>query len=1489
MSASDEELPQEDAASVQTLDTGNTPALRQQIIAATDQLVALLAEQASIADRGPNHRRRREIGEEIVRQTQLCNTLDRMLTHQVATQSHEDPVPLIAPVSAAALGQSSRILTPRDLPKFRCGPTPIEEPNQFLHQFEQALLVQDLDLDKHWARFLPSCLHIDIAEWVKDNLVSTRTWDEVKDAFLLQFDDPARVLEARQAIYKMRMKTGESLSAYTQRFEKQMRMARVPESDKLAASYFRETLPPELLFSVENALQYLKKPDPTVKDLIKVALSYSWKPKNARLPSGSGGEPDDVDKTPPQVKSKQLRCRLHGEGNHATDECRVLIKNKNRSKHARNTHAVASTSAAPAPALADPFASTPRVKCHLCQQEGHYANVCPRRKPTSTGDHPVVKRINIMPAGNRAPAANDVIVSKNLPPILFPILLDEEEHTSEFDPGASCALISERLAVELGKTIEPRDGHIQLAISEEPASRIGLTSAIRIQLGPLDIMYRCEVASRLEGAQFLFGRDLIELVGYDYFRLLFRLREQGGDASDLSICRPISLIAPDFSKEEESPGFQRFRESVLQAIHPELAANAAIPRSEFCPMPEAEVHLAIEPGKSTFRRQFTLARVHYTAIDAKIMEWLEDGVIEEVTSQSTFNTPFFLVDKKDATGAKTDFRICHDFRPLNALLPDDASPIPLISDIFQAVNGAQVFSTLDLRQAYHRFPIALGDRYKTAFTWNDQQYQFRGAPFGLKILPSQFQRVMMLVFRGIKYVRVFIDDIVVFSQSRSDHAAHLAEVVRRLNRAKLILNVSKCHFARLEIKLLGFRISPYGRSIDPAQLANLADWPMPATAKQLQSFLGFVNYLREYIPNISVITAPLHAIRAKDDFHAQWTPECARAVQLLKELIPQCPPLAQPDFSRPFCVATDASAVGIGAVLYQLDSESGAPRYISFQARTLSSSERNYSATKRELLAVVFAFARFHHFIYGRRFCVYSDHHALIHLQTQPRLNSMMQNWYQELFEYDFVVYHRPGIQNVLPDRLSRLFPPSGLEGESGSKKPAAHIAKPTPPRQLDSTIVKKAVTVDPDRPCSEPPPDQRADIILQHHLRGHFGTKATIDAIREAGFDWPNMTAQAKEVCAKCLPCQRHNIAKRGYHPLSPIAATQPFDHVAIDLSGPFPTSPRGNHYLFVLVDIHTRFVCLRAMPDKKMATVGATLFDVFTAFGFPKIVQSDNGAEFVNSVLEHLFAGAKVDHRLITPYHPRANGIAERTVQTSVSTIKKLLDGAHKDWDMTVPFVQYAMNAKVAAIHKSTPFAVLFGRSANLFADFSSTPETSSTPTDVEARVQFMQESLFPGIADLSRAAKDAMKSSFDTAHMQIDIPTDSYVMVRGNTRRRKLDPRFEGPFKVVGKSGSAYTLQDNTGALLPRNYPPSALKLISADPVLTSESYVVEAILNHRQVAHGYEYLVRWKNYSKEHDSWEPAANFDDEATITNYWSRRKKSAAVASADAPPAGGE
>jgi transposase InsO family protein len=1092
-------------------------------------------------------------------------------------------------------------------------------------------------------------------------------------------------------------------------------------------------------------------------------------------------------------------------------------------------------------------------------------------------DNPKVKRVTFR---ETVGTTHEVREPFDAPPMLVPVLLNGETHTGQIDTGATRSCISRELAASLGLTIQPMHGEVEFGDPSYKAARVGISSPFRVQAGQIDILYRCEVLGKLGDAQFLIGCDLTLIIGYDHFTRPFREPAQLSADVVPAVDAPIPLIATECSEEEKTPEFQQFRNGVTRTIEPELLANAVSPAAGFCPTPRSNVPLLSPAGKFVHRRQYPLPHAQRPAIDAQMRAWLQDGVIERVTVPSPFNTPYFVVPKKDHTGAKTGIRICHDFRPLNALIPSDNGPLPLISDIFEALAGAQVFSTLDLRQAYHRLAIAEEDRHKTAFTWNDGQFQFRGAPFGLKTLPAHFQRVMIGILDGLEYARVFIDDVVVFSKNRDDHAAHLKEVIRRLNDAKLILNVDKCQIARLEVNLLGFRINPYGRRIDPSRLINLADWPVPTTAKQLQSFLGFVNYLRDFVPNIAVLAAPLNAIRVRDDILEQWTPECAQAFQALKDIIPQCPPLAHPDFDRPFYVATDASATGIGAVLHQLDPVSSAPRYIQFQARALSKSERNYSATKRELLAVVFAFKRFHHYLYGRRFTLYTDHKALTHLHTQPHLNPMLQSWYEHIYQHDFAVIHRPGIHNVLPDRLSRFFPPLDVEGESVSDNPTDEPVAGGPAQSR--IAVRKATTRDaPDkdvrRPArTEPAPEQHADIIHRHHLRGHFGIKAVIASIREEGLDWPNLADEVKEVCANCRPCLRHNIAKRGYHPLSPISADKPFDHVAIDLAGPFPTSSRGNHYLFVLVDIHSRFVWLRALPDKKSATIGAALFEAFTTFGFPKVVQSDNGTEFVNRTLRHLFGQAKVDHRLVSPYHPRANGVAERTVQTVVNSLKKLLEGESEEWDAAIPFTQFAVNAKVATIHNSAPFAVVFGRSPNKLTDFSKAPRTPSTAADVETSVRFMQEVVFPGIAELARTKQHAMKKAFDGAHATIDIPIGAHVMVRNNTRISKLEPRFEGPYKVIRKTRNVYTLQDNTGEVLPRDFPPSAMRVISSDTVLDSPSYEVDKILNHRNTVHGREYLVRWKGYSGAHNTWEPPESFDDESAIRKYLSRRRGAA-------------
>src|SRR5262249_3465721 len=149
-------------------------------------------------------------------------------------------------------------------------------------------------------------------------------------------------------------------------------------------------------------------------------------------------------------------------------------------------------------------------------------------------------------------------------------------------------------------------------------------------------------------------------------------------------------------------------------------------------------------------------------------------------------------------------------------------------------------------------------------------------------------------------------------------------------------------------------------------------------------------------------------------------------------------------------------------------------------------------------------------------------------------------------------------------------------------------------------------------------------------------------------------------------------------------ITAALPLEHVAVDLAGPFPTSRNKNHFLHVLIDVHSRFILLKAIPDKCMETIAYLWLDIFTIFGFPKIIQSDNGTEFVNQAVAKLVEASKVDHRLISPYHPRANGVAERAVKTVIATTTKLLTGVKNQWDAYVPFVQYCLNQKVAERHR-------------------------------------------------------------------------------------------------------------------------------------------------------------------------------------------------------------
>jgi transposase InsO family protein len=335
--------------------------------------------------------------------------------------------------------------------------------------------------------------------------------------------------------------------------------------------------------------------------------------------------------------------------------------------------------------------------------------------------------------------------------------------------------------------------------------------------------------------------------------------------------------------------------------------------------------------------------------------------------------------------------------------------------------------------------------------------------------------------------------------------------------------------------------------------------------------------------------------------------------------------------------------------------------------------------------------------------------------------------------------------------------------------------------------------------------------------------------------------------------------------------------DAIAIDTAHSFPTSPRGNNILLVVIDIFTRFCFLRALPDNTAFSVSSALFHIFCDFGFPRIIQSDNGPEFVNNIVKTLVEHFSIDHRLTTPYHPRANGLAERTVQTSCRAIKKLLEGENESWDIHVPAVQLFMNGKIAEFHGSAPFSVMFSRRMNPFQDYSSEPNSELVPltyTQVQDRYSHVSNIIFPAISD--RSSISASKSAAAFAKKQNrrissdPFPIGGFVMIKDPFSKSKTDPPFIGPFKVLRRTrGGSYHLLDTDNNMFPRATAPSQMKLVRKNPIDDEASYIVDQILAHRGSSQKRQYFVKWKHFDSSFNSWVDASDFDDLEIINRYW--------------------
>jgi hypothetical protein len=535
--------------------------------------------------------------------------------------------------------------------------------------------------------------------------------------------------------------------------------------------------------------------------------------------------------------------------------------------------------------------------------------------------------------------------------------------------------------------------------------------------------------------------------------------------------------------------------------------------------------------------------------------------------------------------------------------------------------------------------------------------------------------------------------------------------------------------------------------------------------------------------------------------------------------------------------------------------------------------QRNYSAPKRELLAIMFALRRFHDHLFGAKFMLWTDHRALTFLLTQDNPSYMLKDWLGTLLEYRCTICHTPGAENIVPDGLSRLYEVFS-KPKSREEMPHTRASKIMTKEMLKYPEKELQLFIHERLNKTLPSAEKRAQLISEAHCDAHFGSEYIFKQLfQDRDMYWPGMKQDIIEACSSCVPCLQYNIGKAGYHLARPQNKSEVFDCVAVDL-GDFPTSVNGYNYFMVMVDLCSGFTILRPLKEKTDVAVAAIYYEVFSLFGWPAELQSDCGSEFLNNLIRSINEIAKVRGKHTSPYNPRCNGAAENRVKQVKMGVRKQVNGNFTHWETMLPRIQLGINVKELPRTGTCPFTLVFNRSSPLPCSSSTVPSTPMSITEIQERSEAIRELVYPIILERSLKSKQRMASRFNDKHKRpaAKLVKGAGVMIRDGTRASKNDPKYLGPYIIFEVTDAlTYRLANLDGTSVGRPLAADKLKLVKSNFWRELEdAYEVAGIKDHREETDGsFSFLTRWKGYDERSDTWEPEGNFFADKLIKAYW--------------------
>ena len=777
-------------------------------------------------------------------------------------------------------------------------------------------------------------------------------------------------------------------------------------------------------------------------------------------------------------------------------------------------------------------------------------------------------------------------------------------------------------------------------------------------------------------------------------------------------------------------------------------------------------------------------------INDQIKMLLEKNLIRK--SVSPYSFPVTLVDKKDE-GKKT--RLCIDFRKLNQVSIADNFPFPRLQDIIDKLYDSKYFTTLDISSGFWHVKVAPKDIQKFAFVTMNDHYEWLVMPFGYRNSPAIFQRVIYSILKKhnlANFTHNYIDDILIHSNNFEEHVKHIELVLKALKSENVKLKLSKCKFANLEVNYLGHKLSLNKVIPLNSNIEAITKFPIPNSVKQIQQFLGKVNYYHKFIPSAAKLLHPLYELLKKDKKFV-WDNKCQHAFDEVKRYLTTEPILAIFNPNEESFVYCDASKKGLGAVLKQKQADN-LMKPIAYFSKKLLKYQENYDITELECLCIVEAIDFWHHYLYGTKFTVITDHNALKYLKTFKKHKSRCFKWSLSLSQYNFDIKYQAGKLNQEADALSRN--PVMINFENSNHIKIVNLIEKkdileaqNEYKDIPSKCIKEndlIVRIKNNLHKVFVPEKLRKQLIENFHLTfGHIGKQKVLNLISSCYY-WPQMGNDINEFVSACQICQTNKVLKmKKLGSLSQIGpAKNPFDIISIDTIGGLSGYNSSKQYIHLAIDNFTRFiwtVTSKTQTSKDFINLIKNIMQISK----PKLIIADqytgiNSKEFLNFLTKN-----DIKYLFITVNCPQSNGLCERANQTIVTRLRCMFNDSNQktNWPKLLNTVVQQYNDTPHDVTKFSPNHLLFNKKPyeSLFENESCLP------------LERIREIAFQN----SQKHHEINKHYYDLKHKQVTFKEGDQVLIENKNyiTRKKLDPVMIGPFEIIKKlSDISYVIQYN-----------------------------------------------------------------------------------------------